>query len=152
MNFKKGVYIMTKTENALRNRIAANNFDTIKLEMKCNGDVVRITPCSYVPTITSFEQVEWYLIDSPSINLAGSKNLSEVADTLDNYANLLNETDDEIDELKQYIINSVKEGKEIDWGWVSDWHKDLFGHRPHVGEDAMIRWAASPSKTSARFA
>ena len=59
------------------------------------------------------------------------------------------EDEEDIEKLKAYIRDN---GFGSDWDSVSDWHKDLFGHRPHVGRDKLIRWAYSDSKESARLA
>ena len=139
---------MTRTEMELRKRIEANNFEAITVTMKCNGDKVRITPCGYAPVITSFEAIDFYLVDSPSINLCGDSKLERVAHTLDTYAELLEEDAKEIEQLKAHIRQY---GENADWDWVSDWHKDLFGHRPHVGHKQIIAWANSTSSNSARF-
>lgn len=138
---------MTRTELELRNRLEANNFEPITIVMKCNGDDVCITPCSDVRDINSFDDIDWYLVDSPSLNLVGGT-LANIADKLDHYAELIKESEEEVEQLKDHIRQY---GEASDWSWVSDWHKDLFGHRPHVGHEQLIAWANSKNTDSARF-
>ena len=138
---------MTNTERELRRRISEAGFKAITVTMKCNGDEVVITPCAY-GDINSFDAVEYYLVDSPSVNLCGSRTLDGVAKELLGYADALKQMDVEVEALKKHIR---KWGEESDWDFVSDYHKDLFGHRPHVGHSQLIAWANSNSVGSARY-
>lgn len=137
---------MTNTERELRRLIAEAGFEAITVTMKCNGDKVTITPCGY--GAESFDDIEYYLLDSPTVNLCGRDSLAEVAEVLLGYADRIHEDEEDIERLKAYIREN---GGASDWGWVSDYHKDLFGHRPHVGADMLIAWAHSDSKGSARL-
>lgn len=64
------------------------------------------------------------------------------------YADRIREDEQNIERLKRYVR---EHGYDSDWDFVSDFHKDLFGHRPHVDEDRLIMWAYSDSKASARM-
>lgn len=139
--------MMTNTERELRRRIEEAGFEAITVTMKCNGDKVTITPCGY--GAKSFDDIEYYLLDSPTVNLCGRDTLAEVAEVLLGYADRIREDEEAVEGLKAHIR---KYGYESDWDFVSDFHKDLFGHRPHVGADRLIRWAYSDSKESARLA
>lgn len=139
--------MMTNTERELRRLIAEAGFEAITVTMKYNGDRVTITPCGY--RAKSFDDIEFYLLDSPTVNLCGRETLDEVAHVLLGYADRIREDEEAVEGLKAHIR---KYGYESDWDFVSDFHKDLFGHRPHVGADRLIRWAYSDSKGSARFA
>lgn len=139
--------MMTNTERELRRLIAEAGFEAITVTMKCNRDKVTITPCGY--GAESFDDIEFYLLDSPTVNLCGRDSLAEVAEVLLGYADRIREDEEAVEGLKAHIREY---GFESDWDFVSDFHKDLFGHRPHVGKDRLIRWAYSDSKGSARFA
>ena len=133
----------------LKKRIEASGFEPITIEMKCNGDKITITPCwSGMGAPRSWSEIEYFLVDSTVLNLYGSESLERIVPQIANYEELLKENDDEIEKLKAYIR---KYGKNSDWDWVSDWHKDLFGHRPHVSTKQQIEWASSNSKMSARY-
>lgn len=138
---------MNKTVAELTKRFKESNFNPITVTMKCNGDRVIITPCGYLD-IKSFDDIEWYLLDSPSLNLCGGETLEHIAKTLEKYAELLEEDAKALDSLKDHIR---KYGINSDWDFVSDYHKDIFGHRPHVAHSQIIRWAHSDSKGSARY-
>ena len=139
--------MMTNTERELRRLITESGFKAITVTMKCNGDNVSIEPCCYAEK-PSFEATEYYLIYSESLPATGRETLDEVARYLLKYADYIKENDDDIDVLKKHIRDY---GENSDWDFVSDWHKDLFGHRPHVGSEQLIAWANSNSKSSARF-
>lgn len=143
---------MTRTAQELKNRIEAamaKGFKSISVTMKCNGDEVIITPCMEHYGSTKFEDIGFFLLDSPSTYLCGSESIEKVAETLRKYADILEEDKQCVRSLKEHIR---KHGKDSDWDFVSDYHKDIFGHRPHVGVDRLIAWANSDSLNSARAA
>ena len=69
-----------KTVRELRRRIEAAGFREITLTMACNGDKVTVSPCySGYGTPASFDQVEYYLVYSPSLPwLGGADGLRRV--------------------------------------------------------------------------
>lgn len=139
--------MMTNTERELRRLIAEAGFKPITVTMKCNGDRVTITPCVYGDS-PSFDKVDFYLLDSTGANLCGRDTLAEVAQVLLGYADRIREDKEDVEKLKAHIREC---GHDSDWDFVSDFHKDLFGHRPHVGAERLIAWAHSESKGSARL-
>ena len=141
---------MTKIEmtaNALRQCFESNGFKEIVVTMKCNGDQVSIRPCAYTE-ITDISQVMFYTFNSPTVNLCGSESIDRIADYLLRYEDYIEEDKKSLMDLKKYIRDN---GKNTDWSFVSDWHKDLFGHRPHVNNDTLIAWANSDSMESSRL-
>lgn len=143
---------MTMSEKVyaeLKKRIEAAGFEAITLKMKCNGDEVTVTPCYYGKGTPKWEDIEYFLVDAGMVNLYGDEKLEKVADTIARYEDLLHQADEQIDQLKAYIRKHGEYGS--DWSWVSDWHKDLFGHRPHVPTKQIIAWANSKYKGSARM-
>lgn len=139
---------LERIEAELKNRFEASSFEPITVEMKCNGDKIEIIPCGYFAEITSFDQIDWYLMHSQVVNFCGGSKLSDIAKVLNNYQEYLEEDAKALESLKAHIR---KYGKDSDWDFVSDYHKDIFGHRPHVGVDQIIKWANSDSKKSARY-
>ena len=115
--------------------------------MNCNGDNITIIPCGY-GDIKDFSDVDWYLMNSQMINFTGGETLAYVAQCIDRYQEYLDEDAKALESLKEHIR---KHGKNSDWDFVSDYHKDIFGHRPHVGIEKLIAWANSDSTNSARY-
>lgn len=113
-------------------RIMDNNFERISISMKCNGDVIYITPCSMVPEITSFDDIEYFLIDC-SLPWAGNDKIEKVADFIIDYQNRVDENEQEKIRLKEYYKKYHNTSK-MDWSWYSDWHKDVYGYRPRHEE------------------
>lgn len=138
---------MTRIEAELRRRFEVSGYQPITIIMKCNNDRIKITPCSYLPEIKSIEQISFFLMDSQFVNFSGGESISYIAECIENYESRLQEDVDGVAQLKAHIR---KYGKNSDWDYVSDFHKDLFGHRPHVGIDNLINWAWSDSIDSAR--
>ena len=83
-----------KTARELRRRIKAAGFREITLTMACNGDKVTVSPCySGCGTPASFDQVEYYLIYSPSLPWLGGDTLESVAGQLNSYSKRLKEAE-----------------------------------------------------------
>lgn len=136
-----------RVEQELRKRIEAADFGKITIQMKCNGDTIVITPCCWSDE-SSWKTAEYFLVDSQYLPWLGADTIEKVADEIARYEELLKERTDSVNELKAYIKENAFDS---DWSWVSDWHKDLFGHRPHVGQDKLVRWAYSDSTDSVRL-
>lgn len=135
-----------RIQKELAKRIEAAGFEAITITMKVNGDEITITPCGY-PRINGWEDIEFFLIDSQMLNLCGDEKLEKIAEKIANYDKLLEEDARAVEDLKAHIR---KYGVNANWDFVSDYHKDLFGHRPHVPHSQIIEWAHSKSKGSAR--
>lgn len=142
---------MTNMINAIQNelakRIEAAGFEAITITMKVNGDKITITPCGYVD-IKRWEDIDYFLVDSQILTLCGDDRLEKVAATIADYDKLLEQDAKDLEDLKAHIR---KYGENADWDFVSDYHKDIFGHRPHVPHSQIIAWAYSPSKGSSRY-
>lgn len=140
--------MIEKIKKELEKRFIESGFKSITITMKVNNDKIVINPCCYKADINSFDDIEWYLMDSQKLNLCGGETLEYIAKTLARYEELLKEDEEGLKSLKEHIR---KYRENSDWDFVSDYHKDLFGHRPHVPHSQVIAWAISDSKGSARF-
>ena len=140
--------MINKIKNELAKRIDAAGFRKITITMKVNGDKITITPCGDEYELHSFDEVEFYILESQKMNLCGGETLDYVAKTISRYEELLEEDAQGLKALKAHIR---KYGENSDWDFVSDYHKDLFGHRPHVPNSQVIAWAHSDSVGSARY-
>lgn len=141
---------MTNMINAIQRELAKRieeaGFKEVTITMKINGDEITITPCGY--NIEKWDDIDYFLLDSQKLNLCGDGKLEKVAATIADYDKLLEEDAKALENLKAHIR---KYGENADWDFVSDYHKDIFGHRPHVSHSQIIDWAHSKSKASARY-
>ena len=140
--------MVTRIKEELERRIEAAGFGAITITMKVNGDHITIKPCGYPTHIKSWAEIDWFLMDSEVLNLCGSSKLEEVARDIANYEELLKEDAEMLESLKAHIR---EHGEDSDWDFVSDYHKEIFGHRPHVPTAQIIAWAYSKSTVSARY-
>lgn len=116
-----------RVANELVRRLKANNFEEITIEMKCNGDKITITPCSYVD-IKSVDDIDYYLVDC-RLPWAGNDNLMWVANFILNYQQRIDENEVEKKKLRAYY-NKYHNTDKMDWDWYINWYKDVYGHRP----------------------
>lgn len=115
------------TEELIK-RITVNNFNRISVEMKCNGDVVYITPCSMAPEINSFDDIEYFLVDC-RLPWAGNDSIEKIAEFLINYERRIDENEEAKIRLKKYY-DKYHNTPKMDWDGYSDWYKDIYGYRP----------------------
>lgn len=105
-----------KTAKELRRRIEAAGLQDISLTMACNGDVVTIRPChSGCGAPARFEDVEYFLVFSPSLPWLGGSTIEDVAKQLNNYGKSLAEAGAD----KKKLARSVLLLKVGHWGRMS---------------------------------
>lgn len=117
--------------NKIRAALAANNWSDTEMTMS-NGDVITISPCSYAP-VANEQNTEYYLVFSPSTPNLGGDTLEIIAEQLASYERHLQERAAEKAKLRAYFDRNIAAG-EYDaetWSFYSDWHKDIYGYRPH---------------------
>ena len=128
---------MEKMIATLTEKITENNFKEFNMEMT-NGDVVTITPCSYFTEITSIDQIEYYLV-AGKMPWMGGDSIEKIAKQFVNYEKRLTEDAEEKEKLRAYFEKHIlphkndpnwKACESDDFGYYSDWHKDLYGFRP----------------------
>ena len=74
---------------------------------------------------------EYFLIywDMP---LGGEENIDALVNTLNRHEELLEEQNKSVMAIHSYFNEHQANGwKADDWDFYSDWHKDVFGFRPH---------------------
>lgn len=124
--------MMNKVKAELIKRFEANGFNELELTMKYDGAVVIITPCTMgFEPMKKVEDVEWFLMSCTTMNTCGSSKLDDIVEFLVNYEKELKENEEEIEKCRKYWEKHVKNSTDryMD-DFYSDWHKDLFGHRP----------------------
>ena len=95
-----------------------------------DGTEATISPCGY-GDIHSLSDCEYFLLywDMP---WGGEDKIEKIVDKLNRHAELKAEDDKEKVKLRDYFEKGEADGWEnYDWSWYSDWHKDLYGFRPH---------------------
>ena len=121
---------MKLTTEAVINAFKENGYQ--KTRFVCpDGAVAWVTPCGW-GSIVKPEECEYFLIywDMP---WGGEETIENLVYTLNNHAQLAKEQENEEEQIRAYFDKHQKEGWDDDsWSWYSDWHKDVFGYRPHA--------------------
>lgn len=128
---------MKKEETAMLTveKIAAmileNGFKDITVTCPDGVEAV-ITPCFYgSEPPAKVSDCEYFLVycDLPWL---GDSKLEKVVSDLNSHADLVARDEAEKKELRAYFEAGEADGwTKHDFGWYSDWHKDLYGYRPH---------------------
>ena len=115
---------MARIERIVRElQSRTNNFTKpCTIEMKVDNQKIVITPCNYTGT------PEYFLVSG--FESTGFNTIEEVAEYINNYEKHKSRQRKEIYEITKYFNEEISKGKG-DWDWYSDWHKDVFGFRPH---------------------
>ena len=106
---------------ALQDR-TSNFTKPCKLTMKVDNQQIIVNPCNYTGT------PEYFLVDG--FESTGFNTIEDVAEYINNYEKHKSRHEKEISEITKYFNEEILQGKG-DWDWYSDWHKDVFGYRPH---------------------
>lgn len=119
---------MTYTKESITALLASDKPATLTMR---NGDELELTPCR------EFGELAYILVASPSLPWLGG-NASEVANQLNKYEALVAENENEkrrLAKLRERLLNPgphmTEEQWENDFSFYSDWHKDIYGFRPH---------------------
>lgn len=120
------------TKEYIANKLAENNWNTTEIKL-ADGSSVYITPCCSGPksSIRTIDDCEFFLVDS-DLTYLSDDNLDTIAENLTNITQLRAEDDKEKTRLHHYFEEHEESGWDNDsWGYYSNWHKDLYGYRPH---------------------
>lgn len=112
----------------------------VTITMKHDGRKLHVVPCSdatgvaqgKLPADAALTQFDWLLVygDGPA-NFMGGKPM-EVCRQLADYEDLSGKYAAQVRECHAYFEeHRGAPTRTDDYGWYSDWHKDLFGYRPH---------------------
>lgn len=85
--------------------------------------------------VTDLEDVEYFFISHPEANLCGGS-IKDVIDTANNIDKYLTDFNDDMAKLKKYFEEHKDNWDDDSWDFYSDWHKDIYGHRPRSRENA----------------
>lgn len=96
-----------------------------------DGAEAVLSPCGTGPVIKTEADIEYVLVfcDIPYVGGA----LDYVINTLNDHAGRLAKLERERARLKEFFDAHIAGGdfSPDEWGTYSDWHKDLYGFRPH---------------------
>lgn len=127
------MFTIERTTKALNKKIEeaiANGTNEINLTIKATGDKVKITLCG-MADIKSVNDIEFFLVEC-RFPWASSSKIEDIAKLLNNWQANIDEEDGEKQKLRKYYEENYGTEK-FDDGWFSDWHKDVYGFRPHNG-------------------
>lgn len=108
-----------------------------------NGTEITIQPCVY-KSEGKRSDIEYYLTNDFIID--GQENLYKLAECLVNYEELTKSHDNSQKELQKYyeekvlpigdkLFDDMTRDEQNVMEYFSDWHKDVYGHRPHTGQN-----------------
>ena len=121
---------MKFTKESMYEAIKNNHFKDTTFTL-ADGTRATVSPCYYGDGVPKLEDIEYFLVYCDLPYLSDSK-LEKVAEHFNDILKIRNEVDSEKIKLRQYFEKHEATGwKDGDWGWYSDWHKDLYGYRPH---------------------
>jgi len=113
--------MITKIKNELLKRTNGGTTECT-ITMKIDGTKVRIVP------MANYGYGEYWL--AYGFSRDGFETIDELANYILNYEDEKKAHQNEIDKITKYFNEEISQGKG-DWDWYSDWHKDVFGFRPH---------------------
>lgn len=125
------MFTIERTKAALIGKIneaISSGTTEINLVVKETGDPVTINLCSF-GNINSIDDIEYYLVDC-RFPWAGSSRIDDIANLLNNWTSKIEEENSEKKQIIDYY-NKYYGTDKFDADWFSDWHKDVFGFRPH---------------------
>lgn len=94
-----------------------------------DGTKAVVAPCGW--DIKRIEDCDFFLIywDMP---WGGEDKVEKLVETLNKHADLVAENEKDKAQLLQFFTDHQKIGwDDGSWSFYSDWHKDIFGYRPH---------------------
>ena len=119
------------TKESMFKIIADNNFSESVFNL-ADGTIATVTPCFYGEGMPSMDDIEYYLVSVEDLPYLSDDKLEKVADKFNKILDLRNEHDAEKIKLRKYFASHEAEGwDDHSLQYYSDWHKDVFGFRPH---------------------
>lgn len=113
--------------------LADNDFEETEFTL-ADGTIAVVDPCTPFSYKESFElkDFDYFLVYCEGLPWLSGETLDKVAENFNNIFALRNEADEEKIALRKYFEEGEKNNWETsDWGYYSDWHKDVYGYRPH---------------------
>lgn len=130
------------TEEMIMDALEANNYKPTEFEL-ADGTTAIVNPCTM--KIDGKVICEYFLVDHPEFPWLSSDSAAKVAKTFNNILNIRKDIEDDKNRIREYFDKHQATGWDDDsWGFYSDWHKDLYGYRPHgyVCGEYIDTWAS----------
>ena len=126
---KEDVTMKEYTVETLAQILSANKWEETTITCPDGAEVV-VSPCFY-GECNGIEDCDYFLVYA-DIPWMGGSDFAKVVEQINNHGKYVEELEKERNDLRAYFEEGEKEGwKEHDWSFYSDWHKDLYGYRPH---------------------
>ena len=134
---------VVKKAEEIRKAIRENDFKETGIFVDDDYEVT-VIPCSQGGQIKDFGDIEWYLTNDFLID--GGASIYHLAADIVNYHNIEKAHEEEMDKLQNFYEEKIAdfyEKPQSEWtdaqrkafDVFSDWHKDVYGHRPHPGQN-----------------
>lgn len=119
------------TKESMFEELKKNGFNDTTFIL-ADGTSAIVTPCYYGKGAPSLEDIEYFLVYCDELPYLSDDKLEKVAERFNNILKLRSEQDAEKIELRKYFDEHQSKGwDDGSWSWYSDWHKDVYGYRPH---------------------
>lgn len=135
-----GGKIMTEIRNnwheTLNGLLRAERKDTVDITMH-DGKVLTLTFCAGYGDVDmsdpdlDIDQFEYVLVSGGGVSHYMGGEPSKICDQLDDYDVLKMQYDEDVAKLKAYCEANKARNDPDEFGFFSDWHKDVYGYRPH---------------------
>ena len=128
--------------------LKAGNTDGILFVINNSDSPVLIEPCGYEIDDT-LESVEYYMTDSNIVE--GYDKLCKIAEEIVNYDALVKDAENEKLRLQKFYDTKIRpieekpaeertDEEEDARSFFSNWHRDVYGHRPHTGRNECAKF------------
>lgn len=119
------------TYDFVADKLAANGFRPTIFTC-ADGAKIEVRPCYYGDQATKVEDCDYFLIEDGILPWLGGDKVTDIVKVLNNHAELVAENEDDKAKLRAYFDEHERKGWDAyTWDFYSDWHKDVYGYRPH---------------------
>lgn len=123
------------TYHELLNRFSKNNWEPIQITMKATQEILQITPVSQTSTISQLSDVEYWLVKGSSMPYLSTESLIDLAISLVDYKNLLDDANEQKAKLKEYYQKHIQghtiQEYQTGWKYIED-ARTFFDNNPSL--------------------
>ena len=120
------------TKKSIFEALAKNDFGETTFTLT-DGSKAVIDPCWYGPEKRPTEEdIEFYLVYCEGLPYLSDSKLDKIVQNLNNIIELRTQSyTQKINLLKYFALHEENGWDDESWGFYSDFHKDVYGYRPH---------------------